>query len=356
VEAERNLLREAKGRLEEERTALQREVERASQAQGGPEIDRLFRESLQMEVELKFAKDELGRLRGIEDNYEEARWRADKEATERAALEKECEAIERELVGKNRALMIEVEKTKMMAEQLNEAQLALAYLREEAERSRNIIYAREQDSARLSLQAQTTAAALAQAQRELADLRAERERLQADSEEVRLLQAKVAELERRNSEKLSSLESINSSLLAANAQTRELQQLAEERQRKAREAEGRAGEAEGRAREAEGELGRAVQERKMLEKRNEMIMEEIHGMKKRFEEEKGRSLSVTRHEEFSRLRTLESELEKRDKNISKLSKEKLELEEENVRINVQVMKLLSELEKAKAHSAPLRPK
>lgn len=94
----------------------------------------------------------------------------------------------------------------------------------------------------------------------------------------------------------------------------------------------------------------------MLEKRNEMIMEEIHGMKKRFEEEKGRSLSVTRHEEFSRLRTLESELEKRDKNISKLSKEKLELEEENVRINVQVMKLLSELEKAKAHSAPLRPK
>lgn len=36
--------------------------------------------------------------------------------------------------------------------------------------------------------------------------------------------------------------------------------------------------------------------------------------------------------------------------VSKLSKEKLELEEENVRMNVQVMKLLSEMEKIKSAS------
>lgn len=42
-----------------------------------------------------------------------------------------------------------------------------------------------------------------------------------------------------------------------------------------------------------------------------MIMEEIHGMKKRFEEEKGRSMSFTRNEDFNKVRTLESELEKK---------------------------------------------
>jgi hypothetical protein len=48
-------------------------------------------------------------------------------------------------------------------------------------------------------------------------------------------------------------------------------------------------------------------------------------MKKRFEEEKGRSLTITRNEEFNRVRTLESEVERREKTISKLNKEKLEL-------------------------------
>lgn len=61
-------------------------------------------------------------------------------------------------------------------------------------------------------------------------------------------------------------------------------------------------------------------------------------------------MSLTRNEEFNRVRTLESELEKKEKNISKLNKEKLELEEENVKINVQVMKLLSELERIKSGS------
>lgn len=32
-----------------------------------PEMDRMYRESLNMEVELKFTKDELERMRGLED-------------------------------------------------------------------------------------------------------------------------------------------------------------------------------------------------------------------------------------------------------------------------------------------------
>jgi hypothetical protein len=50
-------------------------------------------------------------------------------------------------------------------------------------------------------------------------------------------------------------------------------------------------------------------------------------MKKRFEDEKGRSLSFTRNEDFNKVRNLECELEKKEKQISKLNKEKLELEE-----------------------------
>ena len=56
----------------------------------------------------------------------------------------------------------------------------------------------------------------------------------------------------------------------------------------------------------EGELARAVQERRVLEKRMEMVMEEMHSMKKRYEEEKGRSISFTRNEDLHRVRTMES--------------------------------------------------
>jgi predicted phage gp36 major capsid-like protein len=52
-------------------------------------------------------------------------------------------------------------------------------------------------------------------------------------------------------------------------------------------------------------------------------------------------VSFSRNEDLHRLRSMESELEKKEKTVSKLSKEKLELEEENVKMNVQIMKLLS---------------
>ena len=70
----------------------------------------------------------------------------------------------------------------------------------------------------------------------------------------------------------------------------------------------------------EAERGRWGQDRRMLEKRNEMVMEEIHTMKKKFEEEKGRSMSYTRNEDSHKVRVLESDLEKREKTISKLNK------------------------------------
>lgn len=48
--------------------------------------------------------------------------------------------MERELAGKNRALMIEVEKTKMMSEQMNELHYSHDLMREELEKSRSIIH------------------------------------------------------------------------------------------------------------------------------------------------------------------------------------------------------------------------
>ena len=91
----------------------------------------------------------------------------------------------------------------------------------------------------------------------------------------------------------------------------------------------------------ESELSKAEKEKRMVEKKADMIMEEMYGMKKKLEEEKGRSISFNRAEETNRIRWLENENEKKDKLISRCTKEKFELEEENVRLNVQVMKLLS---------------
>ena len=58
----------------------------------------------------------------------------------------------------------------------------------------------------------------------------------------------------------------------------------------------------------ESEYNKLINDKKILEKRKEMIMEEIHFMKKKDEEEKGRSLSTTRNEENNRLRGMEMEL------------------------------------------------
>jgi hypothetical protein len=92
------------------------QVSSASTTSGGSseEADRLFRESLQLQVDLKFATDELQRLREVEEKLHLERWQAEHEKTEREAGEKELELKERELAVKNRALMVEVEKTRMM--------------------------------------------------------------------------------------------------------------------------------------------------------------------------------------------------------------------------------------------------
>ena len=58
----------------------------------------------------------------------------------------------------------------------------------------------------------------------------------------------------------------------------------------------------------ESEYNKLINDKKILEKRNEMIMEEIHFMKKKYEEERGRSLSTMRNEENNRLRGMEMEL------------------------------------------------
>jgi hypothetical protein len=80
------------------------------------------------------------RLQGLEESLEQERWRAEREHEERVSAEGEFERVERELVGKNRALMIEVEKTKMMSEQINELHFNCELLREELDKSRSIIH------------------------------------------------------------------------------------------------------------------------------------------------------------------------------------------------------------------------
>ena len=144
--------------------------------------------------------------------------------------------------------------------------------------------------------------------------------------------------------------------MLANSEIKQLQGRLQSLQGELTASDRNGAEWEGRARElekqrggVENEMNRLVQETRQAEKRSEMMMEEMHGMKKRYEEEKGRSLSFTRtSEDFNKVRTLECEVEKKEKAISRLNKEKLELEEENVKINVQVMKLLSDLEKCKS--------
>lgn len=58
-------------------------------------------------------------------------------------------------------------------------------------------------------------------------------------------------------------------------------------------------------------------------------------------------VSIRSSEDQVRLRHLQNELEKKEKTISKLTKEKLEIEEENINLHVQVMKKLSEMERGR---------
>ena len=56
-----------------------------------------------------------------------------------------------------------------------------------------------------------------------------------------------------------------------------------------------------------------------------------------------------RNEENNRLRGMEMELQKKEKNISKLNKEKLEMEEQNVKLNILNMKYLNQIQKFKTN-------
>ena len=100
-----------------------------------PEVDRLMREGLQLQMDLKYAQEEVERLKGAEEAVEELRWRADHHQRERESLEEETERLGRELASKHRALLIEVEKGKLTAEQLAESQEQIEGMREELERN-----------------------------------------------------------------------------------------------------------------------------------------------------------------------------------------------------------------------------
>lgn len=76
-------------------------------------------------------KDELVRLQKVEEDYENEKWRAGKERSERENLELENERMEKELTNKHRALMIEMEKTKHINEEMAEVLATLSQYKEE---------------------------------------------------------------------------------------------------------------------------------------------------------------------------------------------------------------------------------
>jgi chromosome segregation ATPase len=134
--------------VEQANAELTQEAGKLREAQAGlsangsssPEAERLFRESLQLQVELKFATDELVRLREVEGRLEQEKWVAAHERGEREAAERELERVERELAAKNRALMVEAGKTKMMSEEINQLEASYELLRDELEKNRSIIH------------------------------------------------------------------------------------------------------------------------------------------------------------------------------------------------------------------------
>ena len=95
--------------------------------------------------------------------------------------------MERELAGKNRALMIEVEKTKMMSEQINEMHFTCELLREELEKSRSIIHSGQQQLTALEASLHHLESANAALQNDLARLANDNQTLAARGEETRQL-------------------------------------------------------------------------------------------------------------------------------------------------------------------------
>ena len=84
---------------------------------------------------------------------------------------------------------------------------------------------------------------------------------------------------------------------------------------------------------------------KSLERKNSILMQELHSSKKKYEEEKTRSVSTLGYrssEDISKLRNMENELSKKDQKIRKLEKEVIKLEDENVQLNIKIMRELNE--------------
>lgn len=89
---------------------------------------------------------------------------------------------------------------------------------------------------------------------------------------------------------LISFELNNKSLSSANREMKEYQKLAEERYKQVTLKERKVVELEQKQKEiddfrvkSQGEISKSLQEKRMLEKRIEMIMQQMHGMKKRFQ-------------------------------------------------------------------------
>lgn len=72
-------------------------------------------------------------------------------------------------------------------------------------------------------------------------------------------------------------------------------------------------------------------------------MQELFNYKKKFEEEKGRSntsVYVRSSEQYVKIKNLENELQKKEMIIGKMEKEMMVLQNQNINLNIEVMKKL----------------
>jgi uncharacterized coiled-coil protein SlyX len=140
-------------------------------------------------------------------------------------------------------------------------------------------------------------------------------------EQLTALESRAHELELRDAEKIRTIENLNRSLASSTGELKELQGLSEQRYQELAHRETLILELEGKVKEAQAarvaagqDLGVVLGEKRSLIRKNEVLMEELFSYKKKFEEEKGRSVStlhVRSAEEYTRVKTLENELTKK---------------------------------------------